>query len=362
MLSESDSSRPIIGILCRRSVINKLKRQKASFRPKLIHKAGLEVRSKLYFFGAKDVNRKDKRILGTYFHEKEKKWKQKYFSLPHVLLRMGGQFYQTTVSAFFKKQNTKVLNKFKSFDKWEHFNVLQSNPQLSAHLPDTKHISLNKKKELFTFIDRHGSVYVKAAFGFQSKNIMKITKRKNGKYSYKYHISTFKKGIVSKTQLLKKMKRFFKNKTIIIQKTIPLLEYNKYDIDLRTELNRNEAGDIKVAGYCIRKSKKGNFTTRKSGKHKLKKYFRRTLKYSKKEINSLLRQIKQLTLKTYREIESKYGPIGEMGIDLGLDKNGKLWIIECNLCSGKRTLYKTYGAERVKQSYVDIFKYGISLL
>ena len=55
--------------------------------------------------------------------------------------------------------------------------------------------------------------------------------------------------------------------------------------------------------------------------------------------------MERLLYKTYRTVEGHYGSLGEIGIDIGLDKSGKLWIIECNPLSAKVSLMKAYGGE-----------------
>ncbi|SDH39057.1 YheC/D like ATP-grasp [Alteribacillus persepolensis] len=357
---DNQTSLPVIGVLCRNSVIKNLLFQKDSLRTRSIQRAGEDINSDVYFFGSKDIQENEERVLGTYFHPLEKKWLQKYFRLPGVIFRMGGQFKRTNIPAYFRSRPTVVLNLFQSFDKLEQFRFLRKHPKLRACLPETKTLSLANKKQLFSFIHKHRHVYVKAVFGFQSKHIMKISKRKKGVYQYKYYQSKMRTGKAGKTKLLKKMKKYFKSQSLIIQKAVPLMNKHRRHFDIRVELNRTRDGTLKAAGYCIRQSKKGHFTTKQSGKYPLAKYFRNKLNYSSKDVQNIIDHVDKLAKTAYEAIEEKYGPIAEMGIDMLLDRKGKFRIIECNLCSGKRTLYHAYGRERVKQSYTEILQYGLT--
>ena len=46
-------------------------------------------------------------------------------------------------------------------------------------------------------------------------------------------------------------------------------------------------------------------------------------------------QITSFVTTIYQHLELDYGPCGELGIDIGLDKNNRLWFIECNSRSRK---------------------------
>ncbi|WP_374701241.1 YheC/YheD family protein [Thalassobacillus sp. C254] len=46
--------------------------------------------------------------------------------------------------------------------------------------------------------------------------------------------------------------------------------------------------------------------------------------------------MESLLLTIFKKIEESYGRFGEMGIDIGIDQGGNLWIIECNAKPGKK--------------------------
>ncbi|WP_420167145.1 YheC/YheD family protein [Caldalkalibacillus thermarum] len=70
------------------------------------------------------------------------------------------------------------------------------------------------------------------------------------------------------------------------------------------------------------------------------------------------RDVTQCLVKIYQAVEKVYGPSGEMGIDLGLDKNGKLWFIECNSRSRKVSLRNAYNIQAIRRSSLQLLEYA----
>lgn len=82
------------------------------------------------------------------------------------------------------------------------------------------------------------------------------------------------------------------------------------------------------------------------------------MNYSNEEINDLKLRLNKFLINAYSSIEDIYGPVGDIGIDVGLDKKGRLWFIECNSRSLKVSLFKAYDEETINQSFLNILEYA----
>ncbi|MCE7791886.1 YheC/YheD family protein [Salipaludibacillus sp. CUR1] len=357
------TSSPVIGLLCRANMKKRLLRQKVPFRARLSYRAGLQTGATVYFFTAKDFIKKRNKIKGVYYDRSQKKWRRKLFPFPDIIFRLGGTYTGNKYPSFnrsLKSRKTLVLNRLKSFDKYTQYKVLRKKSSTASALPITKELSLKKKQQLFQFINRHSNVYIKAKYSFQSRGVMRVRKKGTNSFEYLYfRRKRIRQGIVSKSQLIKILTKFFKRKPLFIQKEIPIVRHRGKPFDIRIEINKTLNGKPKVSAYCVKEHPKGVFTSKNSKSYKLRNFFLRKYTYSDQYVTSLIKKIDQVCYATYEALESGYGPLGEISVDLGLDKNGKLWIIEANLCSGKRAFYHTYGAADIERSYVEMFSYAV---
>ncbi|SES10732.1 YheC/YheD family protein [Salipaludibacillus aurantiacus] len=360
------TSSPVIGLLCRAKMKKSLLRQKVSFRARLSYRAGLQTGATVYFFTAKDFIKQRNKIKGVYYDKSQKKWRRKLFPFPDIIFRLGGTYTANKYPSFnrsLKSHKTIVLNRLKSFDKYTQYKVLRKKSSTASALPITRELSLSKKQQLFQFINRHSNVYIKAKYSFQSRGVMRVRKKGTNSFEYLYfYRKRIKRGTVSKTQLMKTLTSFFKRKTLFIQKEIPIFTHSGKPFDIRVEMNKTPEGKPKVSAYCVKEHPKGVFTSKNSNSYKLRNFFRMKYNYSDQYVTSLIKKIDQVCYTTYEVLESGYGPLGEISVDLGLDKKGELWIIEANLCSGKRAFYMTYGSANVKRSYVEMFSYAVKKL
>lgn len=357
--------RPIIGLLCRPSTKKMLLRQKVTYRPKLLYKACRKVKATVYFFVANDFNKEAKKIRGVYYNRKSKKWKRKYFPLPQIIYRLGGTYTPALYPDFHKalrSHNTLLLNLSTSLDKYEQYERLVKHPSTAQCLPKTHKVSLKRRWQLSLYLNYYKAVYIKATSSFQSKGVMRVQKKRPGSYQYAYYLNgTWKKGIVSFAKLMVLLRHFFYEKEIFIQEEIPLITTKHTTFDIRTELHRSTNNEIKVAGCIASEHLNGNFKSRISKCYNLRAYLKRTYNYTNNERKALIQKVKKLSIDTYKALETSYGPLGEIGIDLGIDKNGRLWIIEANLSSGKRSLYKVNGSAPLEKSYIEMFSYAIQI-
>ncbi|GAB7388720.1 hypothetical protein BSNK01_25580 [Bacillaceae bacterium] len=80
--------------------------------------------------------------------------------------------------------------------------------------------------------------------------------------------------------------------------------------------------------------------------------------YSDREIQRLTQMMHEFLFSIYEAIEQVYGNFGEIGIDFGLDRDGKLWFIEPNSKSAKVSLMKAYDAQTVRRAFLNPLNYA----
>ena len=54
------------------------------------------------------------------------------------------------------------------------------------------------------------------------------------------------------------------------------------------------------------------------------------------KVQEIMETIRFVSLEAARALETAIGPAGEMGVDIGVDREGRVWFIEANLKPGRQ--------------------------
>ena len=210
--------------------------------------------------------------------------------------------------------------------KWVFHRILLKS--LRSHLPNTMMFS---KKNFSHFLDKYDDFIIKPCFGSKGRHVMKITKINertlevhNG-YSKKMMTIDYNYYQV-KNQILNKKGAY------IIQEAIPLAKIGGQPFDIRVMIQRKKnfssweitGSLVKVAleGFIITNASK-EVLTLEDGLNKA--VFSRAVC-----IETLIREINIVSLHSAFLISDKFMS-RKIGVDVGVDEYGKVWIIEINL-------------------------------
>lgn len=366
MSSRSEGSslaKPIVGILTNPGNIKRLNRQKYIYKYSLFQKANKNAKTTLYFFCYKDIVPEKKYIFGTYYDEENKKWMKKRFPVPDVLHNRASRSSKNIVNTIksLHSGKMKVFNSLAGFSKWDVYKRLNKRRKVKQYLPHTKYFhraSDISKEDFKKLIKDHKIIYIKAIKSSRGKKVVRVDKTKVGYrlsyYNNKLTIIDAKK----KSELLDLLKEFFGTRSVIAQKGIDLLEIDEQYIDMRAEVQRNGKGKIEVAAIPVRVGQKSSPITTHGSSLTFDEFFKGILSYSEKDVASLRKKIDKMLIDIYTAIEKEYGPFGELGIDIALDKRGNLWYIECNAQSLKKSLLTAYDQATIEKSFLNILEYA----
>jgi glutathione synthase/RimK-type ligase-like ATP-grasp enzyme len=119
----------------------------------------------------------------------------------------------------------------------------------------------------------------------------------------------------------------------IVQKEINLLRTDNNVIDVRVLVQKDHTGKWTITGMICRIGRTGSITSNiASGGHA--SHLTKVLADNFNNDNtrrSIENEVKTLALEAAQKLEASVGSIGELGIDIGIDRSGKVWFIEANL-------------------------------
>lgn len=358
-----DLPKPIVAVMIGKGLIGKLVKQDDNVdcywriygRSKTMYLVG----GTLYYFSPEDVDLENKKITGTYFNVFKRRWEKMQFPFPNVLYDRywkAGDFVRDA----FDLLDIKRINPKWGFDKWELFERLSVFDEIVPHLPKTYHANFTQLRSILTrMFKKSDTVYIKACESNRGRKVIRVTKTSDG-FEYRYFVNGLLKTYKADSlyELYIKLRKFFKNHQIIVQQAIDLIEVDNSLVDLRAEVQRNGQGVLKIMGIMARIGQPNSPITTQGQAKLLKDYLIENSKYDKEDINKIMERVQDLCEKVYKRIEEIYGPFGELGIDLALDKNGDIWFFEANARTEGAALMKVSDERTMQEAFMNPLQYA----
>lgn len=174
----------------------------------------------------------------------------------------------------------------------------------------------------------YSSVFIKPNHGSGGSGIIRAKRQRNG---YEVRCDARRK-IVRSGSVLKAIRSFMKTKhRYLVQRGLKLAKYKGTIFDARIYLQKPESTWI-IAGMAARVAAPNKYVTNfhKGGYAKpLHKVLAALFANNQTKVNSKLRQIRALSVSIAKTV-NKHHAIRELGIDLAIEKDGRIWIIEAN--------------------------------
>ncbi|ADU29710.1 YheC/YheD family protein [Evansella cellulosilytica] len=294
-----------------------------------------------YVFGAHHINWEEEMIEGYTFSDSG--WKKVIVPFPDVIYdRLPNR--RTEAHPLFSNAREKLQSKYEIpwfnpgfFDKSKIYDILIQLDEVNHLLPKT--ISAPTQDEIIAFIHEQEHVYMKPKNGSLGVGIHQITYDPNSSFYYCRFRDNTRNRLRRYSSLLHLLKTQFKQgyDQYVIQQGISLMKYQNNPIDFRVHTNKDEKGIWRMSAIAAKIAGPGSVTTHvKSGGHiKLIEEIWEDLDLNK----SLLNNIKHTALRLSSAIDKKTdGYIGEIGFDIGVDEQERIWMFEANSKPG-RTIF-----------------------
>lgn len=286
-----------------------------------------------YVFHLKDFS---EQLITGYYNE-DGTWIKREWSLPNVIYnRIHSRRVESSDSFKKAKEKLDLLNiplfNARFLSKWEVHELFSTEEHIQPYLPETK---LCTAENLATLLDKHKGVFIKPIHGSQGRNIVKVDTTEEGKLL----VETSSGKQQGKKTIFNNPSSFYKwfqsrhiISTYIIQQSIPLLNFDKRQLDFRVLCHKNYQDSWKITSVVARISAENQFVSNVARGGETMKAIKALSQLF--DIETAIQQVallKELAIETASIMsQSDTGIIGELGIDIGVDHNGKLWIIEVN--------------------------------
>lgn len=244
---------------------------------------------------------------------------------------------------FIDQLNTKTRAQMfneKYFQKWDVYERLSSIPAVSHLVPETY---FNPSTEQINdMIRKYQMVYFKPVDGFMGLGIYQIKSTWNRIISrFRQKNKNVAKSYGSINEFLKQQLPLRKRKNYVIQQGIELAKKDGQPLDFRVHLNKNIHNKWEITGIGAKVAGKGSITTHVKAGGKIISPITALEEIFAGRAERLLEQLKENSIKIAEALEDSFNkPIGELGIDMGIDQSGQIWMFEANSKPGRSIFVK----------------------
>jgi glutathione synthase/RimK-type ligase-like ATP-grasp enzyme len=229
--------------------------------------------------------------------------------------------------------------------KWQVYQIISQSRELQKWLPETQLFSMAK---LDAMLKEQRAAIIKPAAGTHGIGVVRIAER-NGIYTATGRASEnrpFTRKFRSRTELEQFVTSFIRERTFLLQPYLALHTPDGTPYDVRVLVQKGRQGRWETTGKAVRIGNRHNITSNLHGGGRavplsvfLAEHFPgKTRERIEEEIDQVVGLLPPF-------LEEHHGRLVELGIDIGIDKEGHVWIIEVNSKPG-RTVFR-HIADRV---------------
>ncbi|MED4583175.1 YheC/YheD family protein [Brevibacillus choshinensis] len=300
-------------------------------------KAGRELGAEVFLFSHQDVFAKDRKIRG-FVPKVGGGWESAWHSWPQIVIDR----YRRRVPEYMKLRHSNLFDFANSpfSKKWRVTELLANDARVKMWIPETYVYSPEKLK---TMLRQYPILYVKPGNGTGGKSILKVSAR--GK---RYELQGRDKRYARKNASLQRAEEVNKwvrkwvteqrisNGNFLVQQGLNLELLPNRVTDIRLLIQKNEKGQWSVTGCGVRMGESGSSTSNLHGGGRAIPFHRLvTKRFGEERAQQILRECHHMAHQVAFVLEEKFGRMMEFGLDIGVDVDGKSWLIEVNPKPGR---------------------------
>jgi hypothetical protein len=326
-------------------------------------KLGLQVE----IFTPSDVAGKDT-IRSLKYDPVQRKWVRSHTTFPSLIYdrcRYHGVATYRILKTFRSKYgNLNYLSKPLA-NKWKMHQVLSEDQGISDHVPNTFRYS--NSTELIRFLKEHKLIYLKPKNGTGGRGILRIERISDGLYliqgrNQQRTILTPQK--TTERQLTMKLHALNLSSDYVVQQGINLTLRNGRVHDYRLLIQKNGSGEWEVTGCAGRIGPYKSITSNLHGGGSAVS-MEKLLGYnftSKSKIEQIKQEVYSFAYQLAPYLETKFGNLCELGIDIAVDPKGYVWLLEVNPKPSREVFRRIGENDTYRKAIIRPLEYALWLM
>ncbi|WNC16218.1 YheC/YheD family protein [Brevibacillus brevis] len=291
---------------------------------------------RVFVFSPRQVNFAARTVAG--FEYRNGAWQSDTFPLPAFIydrcfVGPAYRHYKPFVEKLQNDRNITFLG-YGLSGKWQVHQMLIQSPQLAPLLPPTELFSFSSLQETLA---THGAAVIKPMAGTHGIGVVRIKECRGG-----YEVSGRNRENQPFRRVLKEggLKQFVTSFTagrkFLVQPYLHLHTPDGSPYDVRVLVQKNGKGEWETTGKAVRIGDKRSITSNLHGGGRAVSLTPFLSRHYKPAVRARITQtIDRLAVELPRFLEQSHGRLVELGIDVGIDTAGNVWIIEVNSRPGR---------------------------
>lgn len=283
-----------------------------------------------------------RRVFGYSYSASAGRWERRLYPLPEAVYdrcfysdaKLYAEFREP-IRRLMKTPGTRFLG-YGLKGKWSVHQMMIRDEALSPYIPQTE--LLQSPADIERWLEEKGELFLKPHGGSQGKGVLRVTRVENG-YVVKgrnHRNEAVRSGFRSKRRLLGWIAAFTGGRKYLIQKYLSLTTTAGEAFDIRALVQKNHTGRWELTGIAVRRGAPGSITSNLHGgghAEEAKPFLRQ--QYGQQTAETIESSVRELALRIPFVLEQYHGRLLELGVDVGVDTEGHVWVLEANSKPGR---------------------------
>ncbi|MCL6452534.1 MAG: YheC/YheD family protein [Alicyclobacillus sp.] len=223
--------------------------------------------------------------------------------------------------------------------KYALWRLFAGDPKIRRLLPDTRRFSRSNLAEM---LRRYGMVYVKPSGGSRGVGIMKVWRVE--RQVYVKHTIRATRSFDQLDAAVAYVDRHRGGRPYIVQQGVDLARVGGRPFDIRVMMQRTRpGGPWRYSGMVAKLAGAGSVVTNVALSHgtvlEVPVALRRAFGWNRERVAETVAALEQLGHRAARRMDA-YQPYRELGLDVAVDRRGRLWLLEENTGPSHRLFRK----------------------
>ncbi|RKN85523.1 YheC/YheD family protein [Paenibacillus ginsengarvi] len=302
---------------------------------------GKELGLTVFVFFPNRIDWQRRRVVGYAYSAESGRWEKGVFPFPDAVYDRCFYSNRSTYAAYREPIRRLMSTPGIHFlgyglkGKWNVHQMLMRDERIEPFLPETER--LQDTNDIARWLDGKGELFLKPQGGSHGKGVLRIQKIPNG---FGVTGRTSRNEPVcydfrSSRRMLDWVRQFTDGRPYLIQRYLHLNTASGDAFDIRALMQKNRKGLWELTGLAVRQGAPGSVTSNLHGgghAEEAKPYLGRLYGDAAGDI---LETVKTLAQRVPEVLEQHHGRLVELGVDIGVDTDGSVWLLEANSKPGR---------------------------
>jgi glutathione synthase/RimK-type ligase-like ATP-grasp enzyme len=299
--------------------------------------AGAKMGLNIFVFTPQDVDDRKGRINALVYRPESRLWQRRSVRFPNLIydrcrIQRSKRFEQ--LLAFRRKYGHLSFLNRPLRNKWTIYRTLGKVSSFRAHLPATR--LYGSPGDVTSLLAKFPLLYLKPINGTGGRGILRIEKQKSGMLLLQgrdHSRRIIEPKRIPRDRLASELRNWEKKgEKYIVQQGLNIKLPNGRVHDYRMLVQKNGSGDWEFTGCAGRVGPPRSITSNLHGGGEavpMNALLRRWVG-SETALAQIRETAERLGISIARHLESTYGALCELALDLAIDRNGRVWLLEVN--------------------------------